>query len=294
MPTPISDLVRRGAERLAAAGVASPRVDAELLLAHLLGIERSRLPVVDPPDDTQVAAFQTLLRRRAEREPLQHLLGSAAFRYLLLAVGPGVFVPRPETELLIDAVLPTLRSVPHPIAVDLCSGSGALALALVTEAESASVVAVERSASALGWLRRNAAQWAPGPRLRVVAGDLLDPRLLVESDALGDLVGRVDVVVSNPPYVPLATSVGPEVGHDPDDAVFAGGDGLGLIPAVLRVAAALLRPGGVLAMEHDDTHAESVPALMSSAGTDSMSPWRDVRDHLDLTGRPRFVTATRS
>ena len=283
------ELLQAAAARLSAAGVASPRVDAELLLAHVLGTDRGRL-VTATPATRQREVFAELVERRAAREPLQHLLGTAAFRHLILQVGPGVFVPRPETELLVDAVLPALRTASRPVAVDLCSGSGALALALATEVPNSRVVAVERSESALGWLRRNADHIAVRDRLRIVAGDIADPRL--QSD-LVDLSGAVDVVVCNPPYVPTATVVGPEVSHDPPDAVFAGSDGLDLVPDVIRLAARLLKPAGVLAMEHDDTQGNSVPALLHGAGTDSAPTWTAVTDHRDLTGRARFVTATR-
>ena len=263
--------------RLDAAGVASSRVDAELLLAHCAGVSRSWLITLDevPPDI--VSRFAALLERRAGREPLQHLTGTAPFRNLELAVGPGVFVPRPETELLVDAVLPVLAGLSAPLVVDLCSGSGALALAVAAELPGSRVIAVERSDRALNWLRRNTA----GTGVEVLAGDVTSPDLLPAERE------RVDAVLSNPPYVPAATPVDPEVRADPDEAVFAGSDGLRLIPAVLERARELLRPGGVLALEHDDTHAESVPALLPA------DCWDEVREHADLSGRPRFVTARR-
>jgi release factor glutamine methyltransferase len=264
-------------DRLGAAGVASPRVDAELLLGHCLGVERSRLILVGDVPDAAAQEFAALIERRAAREPLQHILGRAAFRYLDLAVGPGVFVPRPETELLVDAVLGSLAATEAPVVVDLCAGSGALALAIAGEVPSARVYAVERDDDALDWLRRNA-----GPRIGVVAADVSDPNLLRE------LHGTVDVVVSNPPYVPLGTAVDPEVRADPSAAVFAGEDGLALMPTVIARAGSLLRPGGVFAVEHDASHAEAVPALIRATGA-----WRDVADHLDLTGQPRYATAVR-
>jgi release factor glutamine methyltransferase len=264
--------------RLLDAGVESARVDAELLLAHCLGVERSRLSTVDGVDEAVRRDFVALVERRAAREPLQHICGSAPFRYLDVAVGPGVFVPRPETELLVDAVLPALAAVTAPIVVDLCAGSGALALSIAREVPGATVYAVELLPDALAWLERNA-----GTEIAVVAGDLTDPTLLVQ------LNGRVDVVVSNPPYVPLGTDVEPEVRADPAQAVFAGADGLALMPVVIARAAALLRPGGALAVEHDATHGESVPHLLRSADA-----WRDVADHRDLAGTPRYATAVRA
>ncbi len=265
------------AARLAAAGVASPRVDAELLLAHVLGVPRGRLALATDLTATQEADFQALLARRANREPLQYLLGTAAFRYLELAVGPGVFIPRPETELLVDPALSDLRAVAAPLLVDLCAGSGALGLSVAAEVPDARVVLVERDPAALVWLRRN----AEGTSVTVVAADITAPGLLAELD------GRVDVVLSNPPYVPAATPVGPEVAQDPPQAVFAGPDGLDLMPSVSRLAARLLRPRGLLAVEHDDTQGESVPRLLRADG------WTQVVDHPDLAGRPRYATARR-
>jgi release factor glutamine methyltransferase len=272
-------LLADAAQRLAGAGVASPRVDAELLLAHTLGVPRSRLAAAAPIDDDQAARFEALVRRRVAREPTQHIVGRAPFRHLELAVGPGVFVPRPETELLVDAVLPWLAAVDRPLVVDLGAGSGALALAIAHEVPSARVIAVELSAHALRWLRGNAA----GSTVEVVAGDLRDPALLAA------LRGSVDVVVSNPPYVPHGTAVEPEVRADPDSAVFAGPDGLALMPAVLARAADLLRPGGRLAVEHDESHPAAVLGLLRADRR-----WDDEVDHVDLAARPRFATAHRT
>lgn len=269
----VQEVLRAAVTRLTAAGVGTPRVDAELLLASCLGVERSRLSTVDAPVP---AGFEGAVERRARREPLQHIVGRAYFRHLELAVGPGVFVPRPETELLVDAVVPALGEA--PVVVDLCAGTGALALSIAHEVPDARVIAVERSGAARAWLRKNAAS----TRVTAVPGDVRDLSLLA------DRHGRVDAVVSNPPYVPLGTAVEPEVSADPPEAVFAGGTGLALIPDVIARAQALLRPGGVLAVEHDDTHGEAVPALLREAG------WRDVADHRDLAGRPRYASALRA
>ena len=225
-----------------------------------------------------IATFEQWVARRASREPLQHIVGDAAFRHVVVAVGPGVFVPRPETELLVDAVLPALRATRDPIAVDLCAGSGVLAAALADEVPGIRVTALERSRAALPWLERNVP-----PTVRVVAGDVRDPEVLSE------LYGRVDAVVSNPPYVPDATAVEPEVRADPHDAVFAGPAGLDLIPVVMARAALLLRTGGVFAMEHDASHARAVLALF-----DDDLAWTDAAGHDDLAGRPRYVTARRT
>jgi release factor glutamine methyltransferase len=269
----MSELVRDASARLAAAGVGAPRFDAEVLLAHVLGVTRSGLLTAGEPTPTQRAEFERLLARREAREPLQHVIGTAAFRYLELAVGPGVFIPRPETELLVDAVLPALAE--GCMVVDLCAGSGALAASVLDEVPGVRVIAVERSPDALPRLRRNAAG------ARVVEGDVTDPALLEE------LHGLVDVVLSNPPYVPAGVQVEPEVRADPAEAVFAGPDGLAVIPHVLARAADLLRVGGMLAMEHDDSHAGVILDQFDER-------WIHVTEHTDLAGRPRYVTATRA
>lgn len=275
------------ARDLLAAGVTSARAEAELLAAYVLGVPRGRLALADGFTDGELERYRTLVSRRARREPLQHLTGSAGFRHLELAVGPGVFVPRPETELLagwgVEQACRTGR--PEPLVVDLCSGSGAVALSVAQEVPAARVVAVERSSAALVWLRRNAARRAgAGDRpIEVVEADATDPELLAE------LVGRVDVLLCNPPYVPQAVAVPPEVaGHDPAEAVFGGADGLAVIRPVIDRAATLLRPGGRLGVEHDDSHGAVVPELLAVDGR-----YTAIGEHHDLAGRPRFVTASR-
>lgn len=256
--------------------MASPRVDAELLASHVLSVPRGRLPVVRALTPEQASLFESLVARRAARVPLQHLTGEAPFYGLSFAVGPGVFIPRFETELLVEWALrqPAFR------VVDLCSGSGAIAVAFAANRPSATVVAVERSPAALPWLRRNVAALAPA--VSVVEGDVTDFSILSDVD------GLVDLVLCNPPYVPISAPVDVEVrDHDPASAVFAGADGLALMPGIAARAAALLRPGGLLAIEHDDTQGESLPALLRGF------PFADVVDHADLAGRPRFTTARR-
>ncbi|QFZ22980.1 peptide chain release factor N(5)-glutamine methyltransferase [Saccharothrix syringae] len=273
------------AERmLAAAGVDSPRADAELLAAHVLGVERSRLPLIPLVDPPVVDALHKVVLRRVERIPLQHITGWAHLGGLDLDVGPGVFVPRPETELPLVWGLSTLDR-PDPLVVDLCTGSGALALAVAHHRPDARVHAVERDTTALAWARRNAdARAAAGDTpITLHAGDVTAP------DLLSDLDGRVDLVLCNPPYVPDDTEVPPEVSdHDPRQAVFGGPDGLAVIRHVVTAAARLLRPGGHVAIEHDDTQGESVPALLAARRV-----LTDVADHPDLAGRPRFATARR-
>ncbi|WBC17712.1 peptide chain release factor N(5)-glutamine methyltransferase [Micromonospora sp. WMMA1998] len=278
-------VVARVARALAAAGVEAPRAEAEQLAAYVLAVPRGRLALADGFGPAQRDRLDALVARRVAREPLQHLLGAAGFRHLELAVGPGVFVPRPETELLAGWGIDRARRIAAPLVVDLCSGSGAIALALAQEVPSARVVAVERSPAALAWLRRNAAARAgAGDRpVEVVVADVTDPELLA------DLAGRVDVLLCNPPYVPRSVVVPPEVaGHDPDEAVFGGADGLDVIRPVVARAATLLRPGGAIGVEHDDTHAAAVPALLAGDGR-----YERVAEHRDLAGRPRWATASR-
>jgi release factor glutamine methyltransferase len=274
------------AERmLADAGVESPRADAELLAAYVLGIERGRLPMVPLVDPPVVEELRKLVTERARRVPLQHLTGSAALGAVEVAVGPGVYVPRPETELLLAWGLKLLDGVESPRVIDLCTGSGALALALAHARPDAEVHAVEVDTVALSWARRNADARADAGDTAIWLhhGDVGDQELLASLD------GTAHLVVSNPPYVPLAADVAPEVErHDPHVAVFAGVDGLAVIEDVVRTGTRLLREGGGIAIEHDDTHGESVPRLLAQRRV-----LTDVADHSDLTGRPRFATARR-
>ena len=274
------------AERiLASAGVASPRVDAEIIAAHVVGVERGRLmlqPLVDPP---VIEAMRQLVVRRAAREPLQHLLGTAVLGPVEVAVGPGVFTPRPETELLLEWGLHAVADVPAPLVVDLCTGSGALALAVATARPDAVVHAVEADAGALTWARRNISDHVSAGRTPITlhAADVRWNNLLVE------LESRVDLVLCNPPYVPDGTALPPEVTEwDPPGAVFGGPDGLEIIRAVIAASAGLLRYGGSLGIEHDDSHGEVVPGLLRRRRV-----LIDVEEHHDLAGRPRFATARR-
>jgi len=276
----VSAVITAATQQLARAGVASARVDAEWLAAHALGVPRSRLAAAGGFTARVLRAYQELVAARARRVPLQHLMGTAGFRWLDLAVGPGVFVPRPETELLVDWGLTRIGA--GAVVVDLCAGSGAIALAVAHEAPGIVGYAVERAPAALDWLRRNAdARRAAGdPAITIVAADATDPATLSTLD------GRVDLVLCNPPYVPDGTPVPPEVAdHDPAEAVFGGPDGLAVIRPIVARAATLLRPGGWLGVEHDDTHAVAVPDLLRADGA-----YTDIEDHRDLAGLPRFAT----
>ncbi len=271
---------------LAAAGVPDPEVDAELLIGHVLGLSRgalhARMVVGGEAGEADAAALAGLVARRAGREPLQHITGRAPFRSLELQVGPGVFVPRPETEqvaqLAIDALGAAAESA--PIGVDLGTGTGAIALALATEVPHARVWAVEKSAEAFVWTRRNVAE-VGAPNLELVFGDL--------ADALPELDGRVAVVVSNPPYVPLRQLPrDPEVRrHDPETALYGGADGLDVVRVLSRRAFALLRPGGVLVIEHGEEQSAPIAEILAADG------WRAIAHHRDLTTRDRATTAVR-
>lgn len=267
-------------KRLTEAGVASPRNDAELLLSHVTGVPRWMLVRAANPNEIQYAQFRALIERRAAREPLQHLTGTAAFRHVDLDVGPGVFIPRPETELLAGWAIDQAKTLDSPVIVDLCTGSGAIALSIVNEVPKAQVHAVELDERAFGWAHRNLA--GTGADLR--HGDM--------SDAFPDLDGAVDIVVSNPPYIPLDAweSVEAEVrDHDPSLALWSGDDGLDAMRILEATAFRLLRPGGVIGAEHADVQGESAPAVFTATGR-----WSAVRDNLDYSRRPRYVTAKRS
>ncbi len=270
---------------LDAAGVPSPTVDAEELAAYLLAVPRTRLGMTPLVESSWVQQYRDLVARRAQRIPLQHLIGEVQFGRARIRVGAGVFIPRPETESILAWAIDAIRTVPAPVIIDLCSGSGAIALALSLARPDARVIAVERSPSALAWARRNVCDHiaAGGSPVEVRGGDFADQRMLADLDAVADLV------TVNPPYVPEGTPVDPEVGcHDPPEAVFAGPDGLAVIRPLISVVAGLLKVGGVLAIEHDGTQGRSVPALLAARRV-----LTDVSEHDDLTGRPRFVTARR-
>ncbi|MCF3176119.1 peptide chain release factor N(5)-glutamine methyltransferase [Streptomyces sioyaensis] len=272
--------VAQATQRLADAGVPSPRFDAEELAAFVHGVKRGALHHVEDADFD--ARYWEAVARREAREPLQHITGRAFFRYLELAVGPGVFVPRPETESVVGWAIDAVRAmdVVEPLIVDLCTGSGAIALALAQEVPRSRVHAVELSEQALDYARKN----VEGSRVVLHHGDALT--------ALPELDGQVDLVVSNPPYIPLTEweYVAPEArDHDPELALFSGQDGLDTIRGIERTAHRLLRPGGVVVIEHADTQGGQVPWIFTEE-----RGWADAADHPDLNNRPRFATARRA
>lgn len=275
--------VARATSRLADAGVASPRTDAEELAASVHGVSRALLHEV--PDGAFDARFWADIARRAAREPLQHILGHAYFRYLDLAVGPGVFVPRPETEVVVDWAIERLRAmdVARPIVADLGTGSGAIALAIAQEVPRSRVYAVESDPDAFAWAERNVADHEAGVGVRLQRADMLG--------SLRELDGSADLVISNPPYIPLPEweNVAPEAReHDPPRSLWAGEDGLEAVRVVACAARRLLRPGGYVAVEHSDLQGLQVPLAFPEA-----DGWLEVTNRRDLTNRDRFVTARR-
>jgi release factor glutamine methyltransferase len=278
------DEVAVAASRLAEAGVESPRTDAELIAAHVHGVSRGALHTV--PDAAFDPRYWDDVARRASREPLQHITGRAFFRYLELEVGPGVFVPRQETEVMTGWAIDALgdMDVAEPVVADLGTGSGAIALAIAQEVPGARVHAVEADPLARQWAERNIARCAEAAphtagRIALHSGDF--------AGALADLDGTVDLVITNPPYIPVGSWVPPEVGeYDPATALWAGRDGLDSIRVVERVARRLLRGGGLLAVEHGAPQGTAVYWVFAEE-----HGWRGTRNHTDLSGRDRFVTA---
>lgn len=281
----LREALRAAAETLAAAGVPDPAVDAELLAGHLLQQGRGELAAAALRGESftpaQQADFAALVARRAAREPLQHLTGTAPFRHLELAVGPGVFVPRPETEIVAQFAIDALLAAPDPapIGVDLGTGSGAIAAAMATEVAHAEIYAAEKSAAAWEWAQRNTVGI---PNLTLVHADL--------ADAFDELAGRAHVVISNPPYVPdAAVPRDVEVRlYDPPEALYGGEDGLDIVRILSQRAAFLLRPGGLLVIEHGELQGEAIRDILRADG------WRMPQTHPDLTSRDRATTATRA
>ncbi|WP_188678167.1 peptide chain release factor N(5)-glutamine methyltransferase [Subtercola lobariae] len=285
-PLTVRVLLERSVQILARAGVPTPDVDAELLIGHVLGATRGRvqsLTITDAPVTVEDAvAITEAVERRAAREPLQHITGVTGFRTLELAVGPGVFVPRPETEFVAGLAIDSLRAdaSESPIAVDLGTGSGAIALSLATEVPHARVVAVENSTAAFIWAKQNFRS-VDARNARLVFIDL--------AVALPELDGLVSVVISNPPYIPdRAIPRDPEVRlFDPEHALYGGPDGLDVIREVSRTALRLTRPGGTLVIEHGELQGAAIRSLLTADG------WTATSTHRDLTGRDRATTALR-
>ncbi len=281
--TKLRDAIDSATVVFADAGIDSARYDAEELAAHAAGTDRGRLTLLDPPGDDFFARYRELVTARRSRIPLQHLIGTAAFGPVTLQVGPGVFVPRPETEAMLEWALKqdaAQRLPSRPVIVDACTGSGALAIALAHAIPAARVIGIDDSETALRYARRNRA----GTAVELIRADVTAPGLLPELD------GAVDLMVANPPYIPDGAELDPEVAqHDPEHALFGGPDGMSVIAPLAKLAARLLRPGGLFAVEHDDT--ASAATVHTVLGTGFFD---DVVSRPDLTGRPRFITAVRN
>jgi release factor glutamine methyltransferase len=279
-------VLARAVEVLGRAGVPSADVDAELLIGHVLGLSRgavqAKVVTEAALSEADALAIETMVVRRAAREPLQHITGRAPFRSMELAVGPGVFVPRPETEQVAQFAIDALRAAatPEPIGIDLGTGSGAIALAMATEVPHARVYGVENSPEAFIWTTQNFRE-SGGDNARAVFIDL--------ADALPELDGTVAVVISNPPYIPdAAIPRDPEVRlFDPEHALYGGEDGLDVVRQVSQTARRLLHPGGTLVLEHGELQGAAIAALLIEDG------WRAVATHPDLLGRDRATTALR-
>ena len=278
----LRDLVAHAADKFASVGIENAQVDAELLAGFVLGKSRGEIQadfITDVTiDEVHARKFNELAGRRFAREPLQHLTGVAHFRELELYVGKGVFIPRPETEIVVQLAIDALResAIENPIAIDLGTGSGAIALSMHVEVPNARVHAIEKSPAAYEFTKRNFEKYAGA---ELVLGDL--------ADAFNALNGSATVVISNPPYIPAAmVPIDPEVHlHEPQLALYGGDDGLDVIRVISKVAQRLLLSGGTLVLEHADTQSAMVCELLLADG------WREVRAHKDLTGRDRAVSA---
>ncbi|GAB2461904.1 release factor glutamine methyltransferase [Conyzicola lurida] len=282
----VQTVLTSAVSQLTLAGVPNPRVDAELLVGHVLDLNRGQVQskaITDAAiDAAQATRIAELVERRAAREPLQHITGRAPFRALNLAVGPGVFVPRPETEQVVQFAIDALRATAAeaPIGIDLGTGSGAIALAMATEVPHARVYGVEVSPLAFVWTKQN---------FREFGGDNATPIFTDLAVALPELDGTVSVVISNPPYIPRAAIPrDPEVRlFDPEIALYGGDDGLDVVHQVSATAWRLLHSGGTLVMEHGELQAAEIAALLRADG------WTAVASHRDLLGRDRSTTALR-
>jgi release factor glutamine methyltransferase len=278
----ISEALETATDRLTSAGVPSPSVDAELLGCFVLGVERSELTMLALREqlfpENKIEEFETAITRRVKREPLQHITGLAPFRHLELHVGSGVFIPRPETEQLVELAIQKLEGMSEPLIVDLCSGSGAIAISLSTELQGARVHSVELSGQAFEFLTRNYQKYG------------LDIGLAKNEDletALEQLQGQVDLVISNPPYIPdSAIPIDLEVQlHEPGLALYGGQDGLDVIRKISERAHHLLKPSGLLLVEHADSQAQSISQLLLTQG------WQEVHSSQDLAGKDRMISA---
>ena len=280
----ISEALELATDKFSAAGILSPSVDAELLGCFVLEVDRSELTLLAIDNqsfpENKLPEFLEAVQRRVKREPLQHITGLAPFRHLELEVGPGVFIPRPETEQLVELAIEKIQKVNSPLIVDMCSGSGAIAISLSTELDSSTLYAVELSSGAFEFLMRNFQKY--GLDAKTLRNESL-------TTALDELQGRVDLVISNPPYIPnSAVPIDLEVKlHDPSMALYGGEDGLDIIRQISTRALYLLRPGGQLVLEHANTQAPAIGELLLNEG------WQEIVSSQDLTGKNRMISAVR-
>lgn len=295
MAIAISEVLNAATTQLSEAGIESARVDAELLLCHVLECDRSGLFVLDTVSEEQLEEYIQFVAFRSARVPLQHLTGKAAFRRIEISVGPGVLIPRPETELLVDKAIGFVRDISEPVIVDLCSGSAAMSVSLAIEIPCSEVHALEFVDEAFAWGQKTVRDFAAeiamvGSTISLHHADVRG----CEVGALKSLAGKVDVIVANPPYIPSAAIPrDPEVfQYEPHSALFGGEDGMEFVGAIVAAAKFLLKPGGLVVIEHGDNQGEdgdpSVPRVLRESGV-----FASVSDHNDLAGRPRFTSGVR-
>lgn len=276
-------------KRFSQAKIPTPKVDAELLLAHVLEVSRAGISLLQELDDEHRREFERLCQLRQQRIPLQHLTGEQGFRRLVLKVGKGVFIPRPETEILVESVIREIKDLSAPKVLDLCSGSGAIALAIATEIPNSEVIAVELSETAFEYLKQNVNSYQDllsrvNSKIQIILGDVKDVPLAKN---------YFDAIVANPPYIPeRMVPKEPEVAlHDPPLALFSGSDGLELIRLISQRASELLKPGGYLAIEHAELQGDGqtgVPAILKNT-----EAFEKIEDRNDLNGLSRYSVAKR-
>jgi release factor glutamine methyltransferase len=278
----VSELLSESSSKLTEAGVISATVDAELITCFCLGISRSELSLMvatnqEFPQES-LDKFQVALARRVARQPLQHITGTAPFRHLELKVGPGVFTPRPETEQVVGFAMEKITNFQSPLIVDLCSGSGAIAISSATEIPESKVFAVEKSEEAFGYLLQNAASYGFS-KVNLRNEDL--------QNSLSELDGKVDLVISNPPYIPNdAIPIDLEVQlHEPSMSLYGGVDGLDVIRQISIRAKKLLKSGGLLVLEHADSQSNAIGKLLLAGG------WLEIEARADLAGKERMISA---
>ncbi len=304
----IREILVDSERRLSRAGIDSASVESAQMLAHVLGVPRNRLLLQDHLEEEHRITFERLMAQRLNRIPLQHLLGKAPFRYLELAVGPGVFIPRPETELVAEAAIRHLRACDNPRAFDLCAGSGAIALSMATEVPGAQITAVELSEDALPWITQNIKEVATDMTVALIAADATD----LSNPLILEAAGTCDVVTCNPPYIPTnMVPRDPEVrDHEPSMALYGGQDGLEVVRGIVMTAGLLLKRGGLLVIEHADVQGPEsvnggvvavvreavVPAGMAEyiAGVPGTAMFTDIDDRQDYNQLPRFTMALRA